>query len=470
MRYQTRRNQRGFALLLVFALAAAALVMLYLEMPRVAFEHQRDKEALLVERGEEYVRAIQLYVQKFQKYPQRIEDLESTNNVRFLRKRFRDPMTGEDEWRLIHVDAAGQYVDSLVHKRQDQKKESATHVLQSSVQGVGVSAQVIAPEGESHSSNPALRRTASDRIIPGLAPGQSPPAAPGEGDPPPDGQAPPPEQFVPPQSLPPAQPGSETPVRREPGSPGAPPTQPGGFRMPGNVPVPGPGQPPSTAPPPAIGSGGGGIGSPSATPPPIPGTAPPQTFQPGISGAMTPGGPAPGMMPPQPGQPGFPGAAPGMGQPSLQRPGAPNEALQAIQRILTRQPAVGPQQQAGMMLGGGIAGVASKADMDGIRTYNDRTNYKEWEFLFDFRKALQAAGIGAGQPGQPGAPGQGANPQASPFERPGRSSGFGGSGFGSSGFGGSGFGGAGSQGNRGSFGGSGGFGGHQPRPAPPVRP
>ena len=62
MRHRRRRNQRGFALLLVFALAAAALVMLYLEMPRVAFEHQRDKEALLIERGEEYVRAIQLYV------------------------------------------------------------------------------------------------------------------------------------------------------------------------------------------------------------------------------------------------------------------------------------------------------------------------------------------------------------------------------------------------------------------------
>jgi hypothetical protein len=456
MRYQPRRNQRGFALLLVFALAAAALIMLYLEMPRVAFEHQRDKEALLIERGEEYVRAIQLYVQKFQKYPQRIEDLESTNNVRFLRKRFRDPVTGEEEWRLIHVDAAGQYVDSLVHKRQDQKKESTTHVLQSSVQGIGVSAQVIAPEGESQCTNPALRRTASDRIIPGLAPGQSPAQPPAEGDAAPDGQAQPSDQFIPPQSLPPAQPGSETPVRGEPGSPGAGPTQPGGFRMPGNVPAPGQGQQP-----PSIGYGGG-IGSPSASPPPTPGMAPPPAFQPGISGSITPGGLAPGMMPPQTGQPGFPGTAPGMGQPTIQRPGAPNEALQAIQRILTRQPAVGAQQQAGMMLGGGIAGVASKADMDGIRTYNDRTNYKEWEFLFDFRKALQAAGIGAGQPGQPGAPGQGANPQASPFERPPRSTGFGGSGFG-----GSAFGGAGSQGNRGGFGS---FGGNQPQPAPAVRP
>lgn len=462
MTYRRRQNQRGFALLLVFALAAAALVMLYLEMPRVAFEHQRDKEALLIERGEEYIRAIQLYVQKFQKYPQSIEDLESTNNVRFLRKRFRDPVTGETEWRLIHVDAAGQYLDSLVHKRQDQKKGSSTHVLQANVQGIGVSAEVIAPEGQPQSSNPALRRTASDRIIPGLSPGQTPPqGVSAEDDAAREGQ----DQILPPQSLPPAQPGTETPVRGEPGSPGTAPGQSGDFRMPGNVPVPPQDWQSPPGAPPSIGYGGG-IGSPSATPPPAPGSpgaaapgmTPPQAFQPGPPGARVSGGMAPGTVSPQGGQPGVSGSAPGMGQAPLQRPGAPNEALQAIQRILTRQPAVGAQQQAGMMLGGGIAGVASKADMDGIRTYNDRTNYKEWEFLFDFRKALQAAGIGAAQAGQQGAPGQGANQQGSPFERPPRSTGFGG---------------AGSQGNRGSFGSFGSFGssgGNQPQPAPPVRP
>jgi len=132
-----------------------------------------------------------------------------------------------------------------------------------------------------------------------------------------------------------------------------------------------------------------------------------------------------------------------MGVSAGQRPGAPNEALQAVQRILTRQPAAGAPQPGGMTIGGGIAGVASKADMEGIRSYNDRTNYKEWEFLFDFRKAMQAAGMGAGQGAQPGAPGQGPSQQSSPFERPGRSSGFGG---------------------------FGGFGGSQPQPAPPVRP
>jgi hypothetical protein len=35
------------------------------------------------------------------------------------------------------------------------------------------------------------------------------------------------------------------------------------------------------------------------------------------------------------------------------------------------------------VIGGGIAGVASKFDAEGIMVYGDHTNYKEWEFVFD---------------------------------------------------------------------------------------
>lgn len=36
--------------------------------------------------------------------------------------------------------------------------------------------------------------------------------------------------------------------------------------------------------------------------------------------------------------------------------------------------------------GGGIAGVASKSEEEGIKLYNERSKYKEWEFLYDPRK------------------------------------------------------------------------------------
>src|SRR5580704_10934814 len=111
-----KQGERGFAMLIVFLLAAAIALMLYQQMPRVAFESEREKEELLQSRGKQYVRAVTLYYKAFQKYPTKIEDLENTNNRRFLRHRYVDPMTGKDEWRLIHANGAGQLTDSLVQK------------------------------------------------------------------------------------------------------------------------------------------------------------------------------------------------------------------------------------------------------------------------------------------------------------------------------------------------------------------
>ena len=113
---QRNHGERGFALLIVFLFAGAVALMLYSQMPRVAFESEREKEQVLQSRGQQYVRAIQLYYNAYHKWPSKIEDLENTNNKRYLRKRYIDPMTGKDEWRLIHVDASGQLTDSLVQK------------------------------------------------------------------------------------------------------------------------------------------------------------------------------------------------------------------------------------------------------------------------------------------------------------------------------------------------------------------
>ena len=112
---QRGAQQGGFALLVVFLMAAMVAITLYLEIPRVAFESQRNREEMLVERGEQYKRAVELYYRKTKTYPQKIEDLENTNNFRFLRKRYKDPLTGKDEWRIIHMGPAG-LTDSLVEK------------------------------------------------------------------------------------------------------------------------------------------------------------------------------------------------------------------------------------------------------------------------------------------------------------------------------------------------------------------
>src|ERR1700689_5011016 len=107
-------HERGFALLLVFLLAAGIALMLYQQLPRVAFESERDKEQLLIDRGEQYKRAIQEFFVAYKRYPSTFEEFEHTNNKRYLLKRYKDPYTGKDEWRLLHVNAAGLLTDSLV--------------------------------------------------------------------------------------------------------------------------------------------------------------------------------------------------------------------------------------------------------------------------------------------------------------------------------------------------------------------
>ncbi len=102
------RHQRGYimiTLILAFALIAIALLAV---LPQITQQIRRDREEELMHRGTAYMRAIQHYYKKFGRYPSKIEDLENTNNMRFLRKRYTDPMnfdlaTGKErDFKFLH--------------------------------------------------------------------------------------------------------------------------------------------------------------------------------------------------------------------------------------------------------------------------------------------------------------------------------------------------------------------------------
>jgi type II secretory pathway pseudopilin PulG len=105
-RAERHEKQAGYVLLGVLILLAVFLMALAVAAPRVATEIQRDRETELYHRGQQYTRAIRLYYKRFGKYPSSVDQLEHTNNVRFLRKRYKDPITGADEWRIIHFGEA----------------------------------------------------------------------------------------------------------------------------------------------------------------------------------------------------------------------------------------------------------------------------------------------------------------------------------------------------------------------------
>jgi type II secretory pathway pseudopilin PulG len=108
MRKSERRaeSEEGFILLAALFLVFLVLIALAVAAPLMARSIQRDKEVELVHRGEQYKRAIKLYYKKFGAYPTSIDQLLNTNNIRFLRKRYTDPITGKDDWRLIYFGQA----------------------------------------------------------------------------------------------------------------------------------------------------------------------------------------------------------------------------------------------------------------------------------------------------------------------------------------------------------------------------
>ncbi len=88
-------------LLFITLLVVLVLIALSAEAPRIATQLRRDREDELIHRGAQYARGIKKYYKKFGSYPVRLEQLEDSNHLRFLRKRYKDPMTGKD-FRLLH--------------------------------------------------------------------------------------------------------------------------------------------------------------------------------------------------------------------------------------------------------------------------------------------------------------------------------------------------------------------------------
>lgn len=333
-------RESGFALLLVFAMAAIIAITMYVALPRIAFESERDKEQLLISRGEQYSRAIQLYVRKTKRFPGKIEDLENTNGIRFLRKQYVDPMTGKSEWRIIHAGPGGTLIDSLVHK-QTQKKDGPVADNFITELNPTNNSQTDAP------TNPALRKRPSDQAG---APGS--PTAGG---------------AIP--SDPTTATNAGTGINAIPQTPGPTAASP---NLPGR-------SGPVTTPNQATATASGGIST-----------------LPMFGGAAPTGNPTPTTP-----QTGVPGQLPPAVQQQITNPngqlpaGAPNNASALIQGLLTTprpgglaglQAGAAQAGQQGQIVGGGIAGIASNHKGLGIKIYHDQDEFPKWEFVYDVAK------------------------------------------------------------------------------------
>ena len=100
------RHESGYVLIGILVFMTLMMIALAAIAPAIGTQIKRDREEELVRRGKQYTRAIQLYYRKFGRFPASVEQLENTNNIRFLRRKYVDPITGKDEWRLIRFGQA----------------------------------------------------------------------------------------------------------------------------------------------------------------------------------------------------------------------------------------------------------------------------------------------------------------------------------------------------------------------------
>lgn len=97
-----RRTQRGYIMMALTLAMALILITLSAGLPKLATELKRQREEELVHRGVQYTRAVRKFYRKFGSYPASMEQLEDSNHVRFLRKRYQDPMSDGD-FRPLHL-------------------------------------------------------------------------------------------------------------------------------------------------------------------------------------------------------------------------------------------------------------------------------------------------------------------------------------------------------------------------------
>jgi hypothetical protein len=98
---RVRSRQSGYMLIVVIFLMVGLMIAALAMAPAVATQIKRDREQEMIHRGVQYARAVKKYYVKYHAYPPTLEALEDTSHMRFLRKRYKDPLTEDGKWQVI---------------------------------------------------------------------------------------------------------------------------------------------------------------------------------------------------------------------------------------------------------------------------------------------------------------------------------------------------------------------------------
>lgn len=89
-----RRDERGYLMVALLVAMSVMAIMMGMALPAWRTLAQREKEAELIFRGEQYARAIALFQRRYANATP--PDIDVLVRERFLRKKYKDPITNDD--------------------------------------------------------------------------------------------------------------------------------------------------------------------------------------------------------------------------------------------------------------------------------------------------------------------------------------------------------------------------------------
>ena len=181
-----RRGDAGYAMAALLVMIGVMAVVMAAVMPVWRHEAQREKEEEYVFRSRQYARAIGLYFRRFQTYPASFDVLVSQ---RFLRKKYKDPLTNQDFEPMFLAAQAGRQggppgvgAGGIIGVRSKSKETSirvlkgATHYNEWAVTYADIRLPGVNPGGGLQ--QPGAGRNPAGRGTPGTGPGGQFPGAP----------------------------------------------------------------------------------------------------------------------------------------------------------------------------------------------------------------------------------------------------------------------------------------------------
>jgi type II secretory pathway pseudopilin PulG len=102
----SKSPEAGYTLVVFVMIVAVMAILMAVAVEVVSFQAQREREAELIFRGQQYVEGVRLYKQKYGRNPMRMKELWEAD-PRVLRQKWKDPITDSDTWGLIFLGQEG---------------------------------------------------------------------------------------------------------------------------------------------------------------------------------------------------------------------------------------------------------------------------------------------------------------------------------------------------------------------------